>query len=158
MSNANNLHFKLSRNSFGHLSLINDLGTYIDVVPVRAFPISGPQQSIAIVDREGHELVWIDSLDQVSEENQFLINEELAAREFIPVLTKINDVSTFATPSTWQVETNRGATQFILRGEDDIRRINKTMFLVSDNHGVQYLIQDIQSLDKHSKRLLDRFL
>ena len=150
--------FTLSRNAFGHLSLESEEGTFVDVVPVRAFPISDPEQSIAIVDREGHELVWLDSLSQVSVENQVLITEELAAREFMPVLTKINDVSTFATPSTWSVETSRGATQFILRGEDDIRRINKTMFLVSDNHGVQYLIQDIQGLDKHSRRLLDRFL
>ena len=150
--------FTLSRNAFGHLSLENEDGVFADVIPVRAFPISDPEQSIAIVDREGHELVWLDSLSQVSVENRVLINEELAAREFMPVLTKINDVSTFATPSTWSVETSRGATQFILRGEDDIRRINKTMFLVSDNHGVQYLIQDIQGLDKHSRRLLDRFL
>jgi hypothetical protein len=76
----------------------------------------------------------------------------------MPVLTGIDDVSTFATPSTWTVRTNRGHTQFILRGEEDIRRVNKTMYLVSDTHGVQYLIQDIQALDKHSRRLLDRFL
>lgn len=158
MAEFHHLRFTLSRNAFGHLSLESDQGTFTDVVPVRAFPISDPDQSIAIVDREGHELVWLDQLNQTSAENQALINEELAAREFMPVLTKINDVSTFATPSTWQVETSRGVTQFILRGEDDIRRINKTMFLVSDNHGVQYLIQDIQSLDKHSRRLLDRFL
>jgi hypothetical protein len=158
MAEHRHKQFTLSRNAFGHLSLENDQGTFIDVVPIRAFPISDPERSIAIVDREGHELVWLDSLNQVCAENRVLIDEELAAREFMPVLTKINDVSTFATPSTWSVETSRGATQFILRGEDDIRRINKTMFLVSDNHGVQYLIQDIQSLDKHSRRLLDRFL
>jgi hypothetical protein len=76
----------------------------------------------------------------------------------MPVLTGIEDVSTFATPSTWTVKTNRGSTKFILRGEEDIRRVNKTMYLVSDTHGVQYLIQDIQALDKHSRRLLDRFL
>ena len=136
MAEHRHKQFTLSRNAFGHLSLENDQGTFIDVVPIRAFPISDPERSIAIVDREGHELVWLDSLNQVSAENRVLIDEELAAREFMPVLTKINDVSTFATPSTWSVETSRGATQFILRGEDDIRRINKTMFLVSDNHGV----------------------
>jgi hypothetical protein len=125
---------------------------------VRAFPISHPQEAIAIVDRDGHELVWLDNLDQVNAENKKLIQEELASREFMPVLTRINQVSTFATPSTWQVETNRGPTEFILRGEENIRRVNKVMYLISDTHGVQYLIQDIQVLDKHSRRLLDRFL
>lgn len=151
--------FSLRRNSFGYLCLQDQAGvTHEQVVPVRAFPISYPNESIAIVDRDGHELVWLDSLDQATPSNQQLINEELASREFMPVLTGIENVSTFATPSTWTVKTNRGPTQFILRGEEDIRRVNKTMYLVSDTHGVQYLIQDIQALDKHSRRLLDRFL
>ena len=87
-----------------------------------------------------------------------MIMEELSSREFMPILTRIDSVSTFATPSTWEVQTSRGQTSFVLRGEDDIRRINKTMFLVSDSHGVQYLIKDILNLDKHTRRLLDRFL
>ncbi|MEY4480915.1 MAG: hypothetical protein RIQ84_77 [Pseudomonadota bacterium] len=151
--------FTLSRNSFGQLCLVDQVGQmHEQVVPVRAFPISHPHEAIAIVDRDGHELVWLDRLDQVNSENQRLIEEELASREFMPVLTRINYVSTFATPSTWQVETNRGPTEFILRGEENIRRVNKVMYLISDTHGVQYLIQDIQVLDKHSRRLLDRFL
>jgi hypothetical protein len=87
-----------------------------------------------------------------------MIKEELANREFMPVLTRIAEVSSFATPSTWTVETSRGATQFVLKGEEDIRRISKNTYLISDNHGVQYLIENIQLLDKHSRRLLDRFL
>jgi hypothetical protein len=127
-------------------------------LPVKAFPISLPEQCIAIVDRDGHELVWLDDLNQVSADNQRMIKEELAHREFMPVLTKITEVSSFATPSTWNVETSRGTTQFVLRGEEDIRRISKDMYLISDNHGVQYLIENIQLLNKHSRRLLDRFL
>ena len=128
------------------------------VTPVRAFPISHPEESIALVDAEGHELVWLNSLAETSSENQQIIIEELSSREFMPILTRIDSVSTFATPSTWEVQTSRGQTSFVLRGEDDIRRINKTMFLISDSHGVQYLIKDIQNLDKHTRRLLDRFL
>jgi hypothetical protein len=127
-------------------------------LPVKAFPISLPEQCIAIVDRDGHELVWLDDLNQISADNQRMIKEELAHREFMPVLTKITAVSSFATPSIWTVETNRGATQFVLKGEEDIRRISKDTYLISDNHGVQYLIENIQLLDKYSRRLLDRFL
>lgn len=153
------LNFILLRNSFGQLCLQDQSGQlHEQVVPVKAFPISHPQESIAIVDRDGHELVWLDTLSQTSSVNQALIEAELASREFMPILTKILNVSTFATPSTWQVETNRGATEFILRGEENIRRINKAMYLIADTHGVQYLIEDIQALDKHSRRLLDRFL
>jgi hypothetical protein len=152
-------NFTLSKNAFGQLCFKNEAGQFHEqVLPVKAFPISLPEQCIAIVDRDGHELVWLDDLNQVSAENQRMIKEEFANREFMPVLTKIAEVSSFATPSTWTVETSRGATQFVLKGEEDIRRISKDTYLVSDNHGVQYLIENIQILDKHSRRLLDRFL
>jgi Domain of unknown function (DUF1854) len=157
MTNSNS--FSLSRNSFGHLCLKDALGQiHEQVVPVRAFPISQPHEGIALVDRDGHELVWLDHLSQVSTENRAYIEEELAQREFMPVLKHIESVSSFATPSTWVVETSRGLTSFVLKGEEDIRRINKHAYLIADNHGVQYLIEDIQILDKHSRRLLDRFL
>lgn len=152
-------NFTLSKNAFGQLCFKSEAGQFYEqVLPVKAFPISLPEQCIAIVDRDGHELVWLDDLNQVSAENKRMIKEELADREFMPVLTKIAEVSSFATPSTWTVETSRGATQFVLKGEEDIRRISKDTYLVSDNHGVQYLIENIQLLDKHSRRLLDRFL
>jgi len=152
-------NFTLSRNTFGQLCLQIEGGKFYEqVLPVKAFPISLPGECIAIVDRDGHELVWLDDLNQVSADNQIIIKEELANREFMPVLTGISEVSSFATPSTWTVETSRGATQFVLKGEEDIRRISKDTYLISDNHGVQYLIDNIQLLDKHSRRLLDRFL
>ncbi len=152
-------NFTLSKNTFGQLCLRTEDGQFYEqVLPVKAFPISLPGECIALVDRDGHELVWLENLNQISAENQVIIKEELANREFMPVLTRISEVSSFATPSTWTVETSRGATQFVLKGEEDIRRISKDTYLISDNHGVQYLIENIQLLDKHSRRLLDRFL
>jgi len=68
------------------------------------------------------------------------------------------DVSSFATPSTWHVETNRGRTHFILKGEEDIKRLNANTLLILDSHGVQFLITDLFAFDKQSKKLLDRFL
>lgn len=152
-------NFTLSKNTFGQLCLRTEDGQFFEqVLPVKAFPISLPGECIALVDRDGHELVWLENLNQISADNQVIIKEELANREFMPVLTRISEVSSFATPSTWTVETNRGATKFVLKGEEDIRRISKDTYLISDNHGVQYLIENIQLLDKHSRRLLDRFL
>jgi hypothetical protein len=87
-----------------------------------------------------------------------LIEEELASREFMPEIRRLASVSTFATPSTWKVDTDRGPTSFTLRGEEDIRRLSPQTLLIADSHGIFYLVRDMQSLDKHSRRLLDRFL
>jgi len=86
------------------------------------------------------------------------LQEEMASREFMPEILKIRQVSSFATPSTWEVETSRGDTGFVLKGEEDIRRLGAGTLLIADSHGIQFLIRDIHALDPASRRLLDRFL
>jgi hypothetical protein len=67
-------------------------------------------------------------------------------------------VSSLVTPSTWTVETDRGTSRFMLKGEEDIRRLTGTVLLINDADGVQYLIRDLAAMDRHSRKLLDRFL
>jgi hypothetical protein len=91
-----------------------------------------------------------------------LIEEELARRDFIPVIQRIVSVSSFATPSTWRIETDRGPTELVLKSEDDIRRLATTMgpgaLLIADSQGLHYLIRDRKALDAHSQKILKRFL
>ena len=152
-------NFQLHRNSFGRLVFTGAGGiVHEGVVPVHAFPISAPAEGVALVDADGHELVWLDNLTDLPASTRTLLQEELARREFIPEIHGILHVSTFATPSLWEAETDRGRTSFILKGEDDIRRLNHNTLLIADSNGIHYLIRDTQQLDKHSRKLLDRFL
>lgn len=154
-----NNYFQLHRNSFGRLVFTDADGAVQEgVVPVHAFPISAPAEGVALVNPDGHELRWIEHLTDLPDEIRNLLEEELASREFIPEIKCIRNVSTFATPSIWEVETDRGHTSFILKGEDDIRRLNHTTLLIADSNSIHYLIRDILHLDKNSRRLLDRFL
>lgn len=151
--------FQLIRNAFGRLVFKGSDGVLHEgIIPVRAFPIQAPESGIALVSQEGHELVWIDALTDLPDDVRKLLEEELASREFIPEIRRIREVSSFATPSTWEVETDRGETSFVLKGEDDIRRIASTTLLIADSHGIHFLVRDILALDKHSRKLLDRFL
>lgn len=151
--------FRLTRNAFGRLVYSrNDGEVHEGIVPVRAFPIQAPESGIALVSAEGHELAWIDSLTDLPEAERKLIEEELASREFMPEIRSIRQVSSFATPSTWQVETDRGDASFVLKAEDDIRRIGATTLLIADSHSIHFLVRDFHALDKHSRKLLDRFL
>ncbi|WP_293775595.1 DUF1854 domain-containing protein [uncultured Oxalicibacterium sp.] len=150
--------FILRRDAFGKLICEIDGQVHEGVVPVRAFPIAAPEEGIALVGAEGHELVWLERLEEVSLDAQQLIREELASREFLPEISRIKHVSAFATPSTWQVATDRGDATLILKGEEDIRRIGDVSLLIADAHGVQYLIRDLHKLDKPSRKMLDRFL
>lgn len=151
--------FSLSRDAYRRLVLTTaDGGTHAGVVAVRAFPIAAPDSGISLLDAEGHELVWIEHLSELPEETRTLLEQELASREFMPQIRRIKNVSSFATPSTWQVETDRGDTSFVLKGEEDLRRLNHTTLLIADSHGIQFMIGDLAALDRASRKLLDRFL
>jgi len=39
-----------------------------------------------------------------------------------------------------------------------IRRLGADLLIISDAHGVQYLIRKLQDMDRQSRKLLDRFL
>ncbi|MBN8454252.1 DUF1854 domain-containing protein [Accumulibacter sp.] len=151
--------YQLRRNSFGRLELTDADGeTHDGVVPVRAFPITAADDGLALVDPYGHELAWIDRLDDLPDDLRQLLESELAGREFMPVIERIVSVGSFATPSTWEVDTDRGRTTFVLKGEEDIRRLAAPALLIADSHGIQFLIRDRRALDQHSRRILDRFL
>lgn len=150
--------YTLERDALGRLVFIDAAGVpHIGVYPVRAFPITEPDAGISIMDQSGKELYWFDGITAIPDGELTLIEEELAAREFMPVIEKITKVSTFATPSIWDIETDRGPTRIRLKGEEDIHRIAGNTLLIADSNGLQFLIKDSTKLDKLSKKLLDRF-
>lgn len=151
--------FTLSRNPYGKLLMTAADGQVIEgVAPVRAFPIQSPDEGISLVQGDGKEVAWIEHLNDLPPASRALLIEELEGREFMPEIARVKSVSSFATPCTWQVDTDRGETQFVLKGEEDIRRIGAASLLISDSHGIQFLIRDMFTIDKHTRKILDRFL
>jgi hypothetical protein len=155
----NEAPFQLERDAHGWLVLTTADGTrHQGVVPVRAFPIAAPNEGLSLVDGDGREVAWVDALDKLPSPLRALITEELISREFTPVIRRIVSVSTFSTPSIWQVDTDRGTTRFVLKGEEDIRRLGEGSLWITDSHGIQFIVRDRRALDRRSRRLLERFL
>lgn len=153
------MSFALERDAFGRLLFTRADGVaHVGVVPVRAFPIAAPDEGLSLLSAEGHELAWVDRLDELPPAVRTLVDAALAEREFVPQIQRLRAVSSFSTPSTWEVDTDRGPTRFVLKGEEDIRRIGRTQLLIADNQGLQFVVRDFLALDRHSKRLLERFL
>ena len=151
--------FQLARDSFGALTLTTADGVaHQGVSPVRAFPIQSPEQGISMVLHDGQEVAWIDDVADLPPAIRALVQDELEGREFMPEVLHIASVSSFATPCTWYVRTDRGDTEFVLKDEGDIRRIGDASLLVADNHGIHFLVRNMFTIDKHSRKILDRFL
>lgn len=131
----------------------------VGVQVVRAFPLSAPTEAISIVGPDGHELAFVARLDPLDEPRRTAVLQALAEREFSPVVLRIRAVSTFSTPSTWQVDTDRGPAELVLKVEEDIRRLpDQRRLLITSAHGVVFDIPDRTQLDRASRRHLERFL
>jgi len=123
--------------------------THAGVTPVRAFPLSAPEEGLSLVGPDGHELAWLGRLADLPEPDRSLVSEELTARELMPLILRLLDVSTFATPSTWTVDTDRGRTELVLKGEDDIRRLGGGRLLVTSAHGLAFVVPDMALSTRH---------
>ncbi len=151
--------FRLHLDPLGRLVLTEADGRqFVDVEPIRAFPISDPRSGISICDGEGHELHWLDSTAELADDARQLLEAELRRREFMPHIRRIIRMDAISEPSQWDVETDRGRTQFLLGSQEDVHRLDAQQAMIVDTNGIRYLIPDVRQLDAHSRRILERFL
>jgi hypothetical protein len=148
----------LDRDARGRLVMTDERGAeHIGVEPVRAFPISDPDHWIALLDSRGREVALLADPAELPPAQRELIERELADREFLPRIERIVRVANSKDPHEWDVITDRGAVQFLMR-DDDIRRLSPTRAILVDLHGVRYYIPDSRQLDAKSRRILTQYL
>ena len=149
----------LTRNDLGQLVLtLDDSSTHTGIVPVRAYPLSAPDEGLSLMSADGREVLWIDRVSALPEKVRSLLEAELAVREFTPQISALVSVSSFSTPSIWTVDTDRGRTTLVLKSEDDIRRLGDGRLLIHSAQGLNFAIADRTRLGKASRQLLERFL
>jgi len=151
--------FGLTRDEWGQLVFIDSNGAkHANVTPVVLFPISEPDAWISIRAGDGAELACVAEPHKLPADVWKLLKEELAQREFVPVIERIVRISGNSEPCEWQVETNRGPTQFLLKSEDDVRRISDQQILIVDAYGTRYHIPDLSALDVKSRRIVEWYV
>ncbi len=151
--------FELTRNRWGRLILTDEHGTaYEDVSVVPLFPITEPRKWISIISADGNEIVSIDELEAYSPEIQEHLNNELTYRDFVPRISKVLNVSGTSEPCEWHVQTNHGPTRFVLKSEDDIRRLSVHEVIIIDANGGRYRVDDTRKLDSRSLRYIEWYV
>ena len=148
--------WRLLRRPHGRLDFVAaDGSVHADVDLLRAFPVSAPRGPVAIVADDGTELAWIESLAGLPEAFRESLLEALSAREFLPVIARIEAIAD-TDPAEWTVATDRGPRRFTVASPEDVDRLADGSAFVVDTSGVRYRIPDLEALDAHSRRLLDR--
>ncbi len=153
------LPLQLASDPFGRLvATLPDGRTISGLQPTRCFPLTAPHENISLCDERGHEVFCVERVEDLDEASRQLLQRELGRQEFIPIVTRVVSISPTSPRSAWEVETDRGPARFIIPGEDSIRRVEPSGAMVTDDHGVRYLLPDMEALDTRSRKLLRRYL
>lgn len=149
----------LSHDTFGKLIYTDPAGQrHVGVTPIRAFPFTDREHWISLTNESGKELTLIEDVATLTEEARKILLAELASREFVPAITKVYSVSSETEPCEWDVETDRGRTKFVMKNEEDIRRLGQNGASITDGQGLRFVIHEIKKLDAHSRRFVEWYL
>ena len=129
---------------------------HVAVRIVRAFPFTAADGPVAVVDSNGHEIIWIEDPDSLSLTHQQFIQSQLEREEFLPRIHFIESVSR-GTPRQWNVATDRGQNSFEQAFSDGVIWHPDGSVSITDCDGICYLIPAVQKLDRRSRRLLERY-
>ena len=139
--------------------------TFERIVPVRAFPITEPDEFIAIREpdvrgaSDGEEIGMIRRLSDFDEETAKLLGNELERRYFAPVITKIYSVKEKFGYIYFDVETSAGKVSFVMNNPtSNVRTLEDDRTRLYDVDGNCFEIPEISKLDKASLHKIELYL
>lgn len=163
-----NAQFTLSTGQLISLTLTHATGEtefFERIVPVRAFPITAPDEFISIREPDtqlkgrGEEIGMIRRLSDFPEEAATLISLELSRRYFTPSIQKIHSFSEKFGYCYWDVTTDAGRVEFIMNNPtSSIRTLEDGRVFMYDIDGNCFTIPNPKALDKHSYRKVEVYL
>jgi ABC-type glutathione transport system ATPase component len=127
------------------------------VSPRRCFPLTDPDCHVSLVDARGHERAFIARISELQPASRQALLTALAAFELLPRVEQIEALKQEATQSSWTVLTERGPRRFVVEQEDHIRRLADGRHLLTDSHGMRYLLPPLEQLDPRSRKLFAPF-
>ena len=148
---------ELTLDEDGQLWALTPSAARLAVFARRAFPLSAPDSYVSLVDEQHFERACFVTLDVLPAAAREVLEQALEKSDFLPKIGKIQAIDQEATLSRWQVDTDRGPRHFIVDQEDHVRPLEDGRHLISDSHGMRYLVPVPSALDPASRKLLARF-
>jgi hypothetical protein len=126
--------------------------------PRRCFPLTDRRIAFALLDERGHERACFDDPSALDAESRDALLGALSRGTFLPVIRRILAVAPL--DARWEVAKSRPTG--VASGSSWSRRSTSASpddgrHLVTDSHGMRYLIETADALDAPSRRLLGRF-
>lgn len=124
------------------------------VKPISNFPWSHPNAFVSICDKEGKELLLLESLDQLAESSREALLRALAERRFVLEVKSIQSVREEGDLRVWNVLTQEGERKFLTKLDQWPQALSDERVLITDVAGDIYEVKNLAQLDKRSQKLL----
>lgn len=123
----------------------------------RAFPQSEPSQYLSIQEADGNEIGLLRSIDELDPASRDAALQELDRRYYTPRITGIKALRHEAGMWFFQVETQRGQTEFYVRNwRDSAHEIALGRLQINSVDGQRFEIEDFAKLDARSQTLMEQ--
>lgn len=134
--------------------------SYLKVMVSKAFPLSHQNNYIFFYDgHNNQEIGTLKSLTGLSPNSKKILYEEFDKRYFIPIIKKINSLRGEYGALYWEVETDKGKGQFVVREfRENIVEFGNNRLYIVDINGNRFEVSNRAKLDLFSQRLLAQWL
>lgn len=132
----------------------------------RSFPLSAQNTYVVVrVPEDEHpdrlqELGVIADCGELDDASRWAVEQELNLFYLVPVVQTIHSIREEFGFLYWDVETDRGPKQFIMRDSiiGQVRQVGQGRWLIIDINQTRYEIRDYEKLDQKSQDFLAHFL
>ena len=124
-----------------------------NIIVLRAFPLSAPDQNIVLRDGAGKELGVLESLSVVDDATRALLQKALDHQYFLPRILKINSMYERFGSAVWDVETDRGPIKINTKAlTDSLTEMGQGRYLLRDTEENRYEIRNVEEMDEASRQ------
>ncbi|WP_395742628.1 DUF1854 domain-containing protein [Prosthecobacter sp.] len=158
MSTPEPLNIEFVKDAEGRLALVDSAGIrHANVHPAKMFPLTEKDHWISIQSEASREILCIEDPQSVPEPSRTLLLEALNRRNFVPIIQVIHRIVRLADGHEWHVTTDRGDTSFEVETDESIQSLGHGRLVIIDRRNTRYLIPNVASLDRVSKRKLEHY-
>jgi hypothetical protein len=126
---------------------------------VRVFPLALASRWINVLDWKNKEVCLIEDAADLDAASRALVEEELQAHYRVATITRIHSVKNEYRTLYWDVDTDLGRRDFVLKfATDTIIWLGPTELLLLDIDTNRFRIADYTRLDSHSRKQMDVLL
>ncbi|GIV01220.1 MAG: hypothetical protein KatS3mg015_0050 [Fimbriimonadales bacterium] len=130
--------------------------TFERVQAVRCFPLTIPEEYVALLDEDGNEIGILRHPENLDEESRRALQALLERRYFTPQIERIDKLVQEASLWRWEVMTAHGRVGFYIRGiRDSIHEVAPGRWHIYSVDGQRFEIRDLDALDPRSRSLFE---